>query len=880
MKYQTFNEIIFSTSRTVLLLLIYLNVHWLSAQSSLLDKEISIKFQNDSLASALNKIEEIANCTFSYESIDSEESRDISNRYTDVPLREILNELLVAYQMYYRTRGNTILIQTDAKNGQVRGKTNDQNGKPLPFVSVILKGTQYGASSDENGNFSFYAPESDYIIVASSVGFGAIEKNITIIEGETVEINFTLNPSSENLDEVVLVGEREIGYVAIEQSGATFGSQDLVDIPQSVSVITQEVLIDQQVRQLGDLVRNDPSVLVTNSLGLNEVLNIRGYDLDNSSSYRRENLIFQNQAQSPFENKAAVEIIKGPSAIRYGFTPPGGVVNYVLKRPTDRPYSWIQTFGDTNGSVGIHGDFGGKLHEKFGYRINAVVAREATFVDNQAGPRQMFSTFFEWQPLEKLRIDLEAEYQYRELESQATIRTNSFDASVTLEERRQLIEDFDRTTFLGQEWGTYPTRNFIGSLGVVYEISDNWSVQLKVQQMNLIRDQKDGRITPGSLQANGDFQVQVYFDPAQVRNPFSMEAFVNGKFSTFGLQHQLSVGGAYSKNPLSFNGGPNSLPILGPSNIFAPVIYGFPGTGDVLSPEAGLTRDGMVFTQQAFYVTDLIKVSKSLEVLAALRWTEQKNEDVFNTNGTLQTSYKDHIIVPNFGIIYTPVEKLNLYGSYSLGITNGFQIPGDADNFDEGFLDPVETEQFETGLKAEVFKNGLLTAAYFDIDQPLAFIDDNNIFRYGGSQRNRGFELTLAGQINEEARVIIGGLFMDAEIDNPTEPGINGNRPQSVPEFQLNAFAEYKLPIKGLDVNAGIFHTGDRFADNENTFEVTRYTRLDLGARYGFNWGNTNMTARLNVRNVTNNEFLEGLAFGLFTFGAPTTAIFSLAVEF
>ena len=882
MKYYTIRALFLRASQTALLLFIFLYVHSLSAQSPVLDKEISVTFQNDDLASALKKIEERANCSFSYESIETQNNREISKEYTNTSLREILNELLVEYQIYYRTRGNTVLIQNDAKNGQVKGKISNQKGEPILFASVLLKGTSFGSSTNDEGVFSFSAPEGNYILVASSVGFESVAQAITIVADEVAIVNLTLNQTSETLEDVVVVGKREIGYVAIEQSGATFGDRDLVDIPLSVTAITQEVLIDQQVRQLGDLVRNDPSVLVTNPLGLNETINIRGYALDNSSSYRRENLIFQNQAQSPFENKAAVEIIKGPAAIRYGFTPPGGIINYVLKRPTDEAYTFLQMFGDSNGSIGVHGDFGGQINKKFGYRINAVVAREATFVDDVAGPRQLFSAFFEWEPLENLRIDIEAEYQYRELESQATIRTNSFNESVTPEQRRQLIEDFDRTTFIGQEWGIYPTRTFINSLGISYEISENWSLQARMQHMNLIRDQRDGRIAPGTLQANGDFEVTTFFDPAQVRDPFSTEGFINGSFNTFGLEHNLSFGGAYSRNPLSFSSaGGNTSVTIGLSNIFNPVQHDFPGTGDVPTPTSGLTRNSIIFTQHAFFATDFIKVANSLELLAGVRYTNQRNEDVFNPSNTLQTSYEDDIIVPNFGIIYTPIENWNIYGSYSLGITNGVQVPVDADNFGEDlFLDPVETEQFEFGLKAEVFKEGLLTAAYFNVDQPLALLDGNNIFRYGGSQKHRGVEVTLAGQISDAARIIVGGLYLDAEIDNPSEPVLNGKLPASIPEFQANLFVDYRLPVDGLDVNAGLYYTGDRFADDPNTFEVDGYTRLDLGARYRFNIQNAKMTARLNVRNVTNADFVEGLAFGLFAFGAPTTAIFSLTAEF
>jgi len=763
-----------------------------------------------------------------------------------------------------------------AQTATVTGTVTDVYGNPLESVNITVKGTSIGTATNASG---VYVLNQVYTgrqtIIVSSVGYKKLEKAVNLSANTTVSLNFQLEDTSQNLDEVVLVGERETGYMAEEQTAATFGARDLVDIPQSVSVITQEILLDQQVRALGDLVRNDPSVIVSNPPGFNETINVRGYNLDNSSSYRRENLIFQNQVQSPFENKAAVEILKGPAAIRYGFTPPGGIINYVLKRPTSKPYAFVQGFGDSNGTIGIHGDFGGELNETFGYRINAVVSQEASYVEGVTGPRRMFSALFEWKPTDKLTIDFEGEYQYRELEQQATIRLNSFDASLSNAERQQLLKDFDPTTFIGQNWGTYPTRNFVGSIGATYKFNDNWKIQGRIQKMNLIRDQQAAGIVNGSLQANGDFESQIFFDPSQVRDPLSTEAFVTGTFETFFLKHNLATGVAYSRNPLKFSMTDPQFDV-GTSNIFDPVNLPYP------EATAGPTVEALIFTQKAVYISDFIEISDKLEVMAALRFTEQKNEDVFNETGTLQESYNDDILSPNFGIIYKPVDNISVYGSYATGVTNGLQIPSDAANFGSDiFLKPVETEQYEIGAKAEFFKRALLTAAVFDIDQPLAFMDNDNVFRYGGSQRHRGAEFTLSGQINDDLKVVVGGLYLDAEIDNESEPDLDGQRPASVPEFQGNIYADYNLSfIDGLSANAGVFYTGDRFADNLGTFEVDGYVRLDLGARYGFDLMGTEMTARLNVRNVTDNQFIEGLAFGNFLYGAPTNTVFSLAAKF
>lgn len=679
--------------------------------------------------------------------------------------------------------------------------------------------------------------------------------------------------------EIVVTAERERGYTSRKQSGGTFGEADTLDTPYSITVIPQELLIDQQVRSLGDIVRNDPSTFVSSPPGFNDTINVRGYNLDNSSSYRREGLIFQNQVQSPFENKAAVEIIKGPTSVRYGFTPPGGVINYVLKRPTAEPYRFAQAFGDSFGSYGLHLDVGGPIGDGFGIRLNAVTSREATFVDGVSGPRVLVSGMLEWKPTDRLTIDLEAEYQYRNLEQQASIGVGSFAASLTPDQRRDLLNRFDQTTFIGQAFGTYPTSNVIGSAGVKWEFADGWTLQARAQQMRLERDQQGVGIAPGTLQANGDFMGRIFFSPNQIRDPFSAEAFITGEFTTFGIRHEVAVGGAYSRNPLRFSL-TSAQPNVGVSNIFLPVAVPRPAPASlVVSP----VTDGLIFTQEAAFVSDLITVTDWLKLFAAVRYANQRNQQRATPEDPLVTTYEDDAITPNLGILIQPNDKITIYGSYATGITTGVQIPQTAANFGNPsiFLDPARTRQIEFGVKAELFKGALATIAYFDISQPLATLNEADVFDYIGDQNHRGLEVSLAGQITPALRLIAGALYLDPTINNPRNLAVNGNRPGGVARFQFNLYADYQLPwVDGLAVNAGLFYTGDRFANDINTFKVDGYVRADAGLRYGFDLGQQRLTARLNVRNLFNADFIEGTQFGSFNFGAPRAAIFSLTTEF
>jgi iron complex outermembrane recepter protein len=676
---------------------------------------------------------------------------------------------------------------------------------------------------------------------------------------------------------IIVTGVREQGYSSSKQSGGTFGEAAILDTPFSVTVIPQELLIDQQVRSLGDLARNDPSTIVSSPPGFNDTINVRGYNLDNSSSYRREGLIFQNQVQSPFENKAAVEIIKGPTSVRYGFTPPGGVINYVLKRPTEQAYRFAQVFGDSFGSYGVHLDVGGPIGDGFGVRLNGVAAREATYVDGVSGPRVMATALVEWRPSDRLTIDLDFEYQYRDLEQQAVISVGSFAAAVTPDQRRALLEQFDQTKFIGQPYGTYPTSNVIASAGLKWEFANNWTLTGRAQQMRLERDQQAVGFAPGSLQANGDFTSRIFFSPNQVRDPFSAEAFVTGEFGTFGIRHEVAFGAAYSHNPLRFSG-VSAQPNVGQSNIFNPVVLPRPAPASLV---VDAVLDRLVFTQKAVFASDLITVADWLKLFGAVRYAEQRNQERVAPTFERQTTYKDNVWAPNLGVLVQPTDKITIYGSYSEGVTTGVQVPTTASNFTTLFLDPARTRQIEAGVKAELFAGALLTAAYFDISQPLAALDEQNNFGYIGDQDHKGVEVTLAGQVTPNLRLVAGGLYLDPVINNPVNPAISGNRPSGVPKFQANLYADYQVAaVPGLAVNAGAFHTGSRFANDTNTFRVDGYTRFDFGVRYGFDFGDQRLTARLNIRNVTNEDFIEGTAFGQFLFGAPRAAFFSLTSEF
>lgn len=673
---------------------------------------------------------------------------------------------------------------------------------------------------------------------------------------------------------IIVTGQRERGYRAESQSVALFGARAGLDTPFSVSSFSIELLQDQQVRTLFDVAKNDPSVVATDAAtGFYDGVAIRGFELSNSSGYYREGLLYQNQAQSPFENKAAVEILKGVSGLRFGFGSPGGVVNYVMKRPTSAPYRFVDVFGDTNGGIGTHVDLGGPIGDKLGYRFNAVLARDALFVDDIAGPRQMASLFLAWAPTPDLTIEVEGEYQFRELEQNATIGLDSFSPDLTQAQIRNLLAGYDRRTYLGQAWTTYPTRNLIGSVRAKWQFAPGWSLRAAAQKMNLVRDQNATYIAFQSIDDQGDFDAELYYQPSQRRDPLTAELAVEGRFDTGPFTHELVVGAYHLANRLTF---PQFgfYDVIGRSNLFDPVRI----------PDPQVTSDpsftGIRERQWSLYATDFIGITDELSVLVGGRYTRPRFETFFNPDQSRDSLYEKDVVTPVAAVVFKPVPSVSLYASFAEGFEQGGTAPLGTVNAN-ALLPPINSRQFEVGAKAELFGGATLAAALFDIERGLELIDDENRYVQDGRQRHRGFEATLAGQITPALRVVGGIQYLDARIAETDNLAIRGKRPTNVPQWQGNVFVDYRLPIQAdLAVNGGIYVSGAKFADEINSFAVDGYTRLDLGARYAFPLGQARATLRLVVENVFDGNYFTGVGFGTFQFAAPRTARLSMSTVF
>ncbi|MPR33947.1 SusC/RagA family TonB-linked outer membrane protein [Cytophagaceae bacterium SJW1-29] len=230
----------------------------------LLDQQITVKVQNKDLGTVLQRLEKAAKVHFAYIPQLIDNDRKLSVSAQNETLRSVLDRILLSNGLSYEVSGDFIVLKksTDSPTAihssapsaiavdiNVSGTVKDENGGPLPGVSIVLKGTQRGTTTDTEGKFSLNVPDQTAVLVFSFVGYRSQE----VAVGNQTTVNLTLNPDESALDEVVVVG---------------YGTQKKVNVIGSVSQITSENIENRPVTQASQAITGQmPGVTVTQSTG-------------------------------------------------------------------------------------------------------------------------------------------------------------------------------------------------------------------------------------------------------------------------------------------------------------------------------------------------------------------------------------------------------------------------------------------------------------------------------------------------------------------------------------------------------------------------------------------------------------------------------------
>jgi iron complex outermembrane receptor protein len=648
----------------------------------------------------------------------------------------------------------------------------------------------------------------------------------------------------QTMQEVVVSG---VKVRANSASVAGFSSASLLETPASVSVLTAQQMLDLQIRSTTDAAKFDASLSdAYNAVGYAEQFSIRGFKLDNASSYRKDGTAIAGDTQIPLENKERIEILKGLSGLQTGVSAPGGVINFVTKRPTDTPLRTVVLETRERGTLYGALDLGGRFdNSDFGYRINAAAERLRSYIKGADGNRKFVSAAFDWRISPQALLQIDGDYQRK---SQLTAPGYQLLNNTTLP-----VVDAD-VLLNDQPWAR-PVETTSTNVGVrfAYQFSPEWNATVSANQHQFKRDDFTAfpygcgtqELYPGYC-GNGDYDVYNYISKGEKKSPLTAQALLQGRFATGSVKHELTVGASFFKN--SEKWGDYLYDWSGVSNIYHPVVVA-PAPGDS-GPVSERRRDN----ERALFTQDIVSLNEQLKLHAGARYVQVKRDEYVGTddNGAvLPYAHTDiGFWLPNVALVYNVRPNVATYVSYAQGLEHGGVAPMGTVN-EHRALEPGKSKQVEVGVKADLRQDLSASVSLFQIRKGLEYTDASNVYVRNGEAQNRGLEVALAGRATHELTVGVSATALNTQQRDTGSAELDGKRVTDVAAFKSSVYASYAVPqVQGLEVGANWQYSGKKAFDTANKVFVPAYHVVNLTASYATRIGNVGTTLRAGIDNA------------------------------
>jgi len=640
--------------------------------------------------------------------------------------------------------------------------------------------------------------------------------------------------ADQPMQEVVVNG---VKLRAASASIAGFSNAPLLETPASVSVLTSQQMLDLQIRSTTDAAKFDASLSDSyNAVGYAEQFSIRGFKLDNASSYRKDGMAIPGDTQIPLENKERLEVLKGLSGLQAGVAAPGGIVNYVTKRPTDTPLRSVVLEERERGTLYGAVDLGGRFEDtRFGYRVNVAAERLRSYIKGADGNRKFVSAAFDWQISPQALLQIDADYQRK---SQATAPGYQL-------LNNQTLPNVDPDVMLNDQPWSRPVETISSNVGVrfEYKFSSEWAATVSANQHRFKRDDYTAfpygcsaqELFPGYC-GNGDYDVYNYISLGEKKSPLTVQAMVQGRFATGSISHDFTGGASLFKN--SEKWGDYLYDYSGVSNIYHPVaVPPAPGSS---GPVSERRRDN----ERALFAQDILSLNAQLKLHAGARYVKVKRDEVD------ALPVDAGFWLPNVALVYKVRPNVSMYASYAQGLEHGGVAPMGTEN-EHRALEPGKSKQVEVGIKADIRQNLSATVALFQIRKGLEYTDANNVYVRNGEAQNRGLELGLAGQATRELLVGVSATALNTQQSDTGSADLDGKRVTDVAAFKSSVYADYAVPqVQGLKVGANWQYSGKKAFDAANAVFVPSYHVVNLSASYATRVGGAAATFRAGIDNA------------------------------
>ncbi|MGL4543418.1 MAG: TonB-dependent receptor [Polymorphobacter sp.] len=665
---------------------------------------------------------------------------------------------------------------------------------------------------------------------------------------------------------LIIITGVSAGYTGLDTSTATGIATALVDVPQSISVLTRSQLDDQSLLTLGAALRWVPGVSVGQGEGHRDQVTIRGNN--STADFFVDGLRDDAQYFRDLYNAERVEVLKGPNAMTFGRGGGGGVVNRVTKVPGHQPLFAVDAVVDSFGSLRFSGDINQPLGTSVAVRLNGFYQDAQTFRDGSDINRFGINPTVLVALGDKASLGLG--YEYADDDS-------SVDRGVPSQGGRP-IKGYDRTLFGVATVNQSTLEANLLSGWFSYAFTDTLS--LRARALYATYDKGYTNLYAATAVAVGGSSVGIdaYRDLADRSNLLSQtdliwqtgtdrvrHTLLAGIETTNQDSHSQRINGFFSPVANITRAVVALAPVL---NI--PPVYFRAGPGN---RESETTANGF-----ALYGQDQIGIGDHFEILAGLRF-DRFTLDFTNLVSAATLSRTDEFWSPRLGLVYKPVAQASVYASFSRSY-----LPQSGDQFNSldattAALAPERFDNYEIGAKWDIRPALSLTAALYRLDRtntravgPVA-----GTVVLTGAQRSQGLELGLSGAITAQWQASLGYTLQDVEIRSTTTAAPAGRKAALAPRHQAFAWSRYNLsPAFGFGL--GVSYQSDSFASVSNAVVLPAYARVDAALYASIGFG---IEAQLNIENLFDSGyFATAHNDNNITPGGPVAARFTLSKRF
>ena len=642
---------------------------------------------------------------------------------------------------------------------------------------------------------------------------------------------YTLTP-------LTVVGTRNRGYAAARTGSATKTETPLRDVPQSVSLVTRELIADQAMQGMGDVVRYIPGITMGQGEGHRDAPTIRGNS--STADFFVDGVRDDAQYFRDLYNVERVEALKGSNAMIFGRGGGGGVLNRVTKEAQWTPSRVVTLEGGSFDHRRGMLDVGQGVGSALALRFNGMYENSGGFRDRASLERYGIN------PTLALalgtRTTFRAGYELFSDHRSVDRGLPSFNGRPS---------DADITTFFGNPDSSYSRIRVHAASGLL-EHRTRGGITLRNRTRFAGYDKFYQNSYPGALNATGtQVSLSAYNNGTDRSNLFN-QTDVIVELGTGLVRHTLLAGAEIGRQQTE------NYRETGYYNNTATSFTAPAGEPTVATPitfrQSATDADNRARTSVAgVYVQDQVELGRFLQVVGGVRF-ERFDIDFLNRRNGEALDRRDEMVSPRAGVVLKPVQPLSLYGSYSVSY-----LPSSGDQFSSlsATTETLEPEQFtnrEVGAKWDVRPGFALTGALYRLDRDNTTapdpVDPKKTVQTG-SQRTTGWELGASGDVTEAWQVVAGWSSQHAEITSTTSAAKAGQLVPLVPHRTFALWNRVQL-FPALGVGVGVVRQSEMFAAIDNTVTLPGFTRADaalflrLGAR---------ASAQLNVENVFDERY-------------------------